>query len=57
MGTKLGENLLANQERFHATTEQRYSELGLMGDRLGETLLANQERFQETTQERYAQLA
>ncbi len=27
MGTKLGENLLANQERFHATTEQRYSQL------------------------------
>ena len=27
MGTKLGENMLANQERFHATTEQRYSQL------------------------------
>jgi len=57
MGSRLGESLLANQERFHATTEQRYSQLGLMGDRLGETLLANQERFQETTRERYTQLA
>jgi hypothetical protein len=57
MGSRLGESLLANQERFHETTEQRYSQLGLMGDRLGETLLANQERFQETTRERYTQLA
>jgi hypothetical protein len=57
MGSTLGENLLANQQRFHETTEQRYSQLGLMGDRLGETLLANQERFQETTGERYTQLA
>ncbi len=57
MGNKLGDALLANQERFHETTEQRYSQLGLMGERLGETMLANQQRFQETAQERYTQLA
>ena len=57
MGGKLGDSLLANQEQFHETTEQRYSQLGLMGEKLGETLLANQERFQETTRERYTQLA
>jgi hypothetical protein len=57
MGSRLGDSLLANQERFHETTEQRYSQLGLMGDRLGESLLANQERFQETTRERYTELA
>jgi hypothetical protein len=42
MGTKLGENLLANQERFQETTRERYTQLADSVDRsLRESLAAS----------------